>query len=97
MPLYKSLITSGASNKWFSYFETATGTDLPGTEYDGHWAWIYFFHDQVIGVQHPENTKNWDGYSGMVATDPTNGGGSRASVNGQTYNSIFDWMSAQRH
>ena len=97
LPLYKSLITSGATNKWFSYFETATGTDLPGTEYDGHWAWIYFFHDQVIGVQHPENTKNWDGYSGMVATDPTNGGGSRASVNGQTYNSIFDWMSAQRH
>ena len=33
----------------------------------------------------------------MIATDPTNGGGSRASVNGQTYNSIFDWMSAQRH
>ena len=33
----------------------------------------------------------------MVATDPTYGGGSRASVNGQTYNSIFDWMSAQRH
>ena len=97
LPLYKSLITSGATNKWFSYFETATGTDLPGTEYDGHWAWIYFFHDQVIGVQHPENTKNWDGYSGMVATDPTYGGGSRASVNGQTYNSIFDWMSAQRH
>ena len=97
LPLYKSLITSGATNKWFSYFETATGTDLPGTEYDGHWAWIYFFHDQVIGVQHPENTKNWEGYSGMVATDPTYGGGSRASVNGQTYNSIFDWMSAQRH
>ena len=97
LPLYKSLITSGATNKWFSYYETATGTDLPGTEYDGHWAWIYFFHDQVIGVQHPENTKNWDGYSGMVATDPTYGGGSRASVNGQTYNSIFDWMSAQRH
>ncbi|MFR8245934.1 MAG: hypothetical protein ACLU93_06840 [Streptococcus sp.] len=31
----------------------------------------------------------------MVATDPTYGGGSRASVIGQTYNSIFDWMSAQ--
>ena len=61
LPLYKSLITSGASNKWFSYYETATGTVLPGTEYEGHWAWICFFHDQVIGVQYPKNIKKLGG------------------------------------
>lgn len=95
LPLYKKLVTSGATNSWFSYFETARGSDLPGTTYDGHWAWVYFFHDQVSGVQHPENTRTWDGYSGMVATDATFGGGDKAK-DGWTYNSIFDWLSAQR-
>ncbi len=43
----------------------ATGTDLPGTEYDGTLGLDLFLSaDQVIGVQHPENTENWDGYSG---------------------------------
>ncbi len=32
----------------------------------------------------------------MVATDPTNGGRLSLPVSMQTYNSIFDWMSAQK-
>ena len=95
LPFYKAIIDSGAENKWISYYESAIGTDLPGTNYNGHWSWIYFFNDQVTGVQNTSNVVSMDGLSGLVATNPTQGGDSKATVKGIQYSNIFDWMNAQ--
>lgn len=95
LPFYKTIIDSGAENKWISYYESAIGTDLPGTNYNGHWSWIYFFNDQVTGVQNTSNVASMDGLSGLVATNPTQGGDSKATVKGIQYSNIFDWMNAQ--
>lgn len=95
LPFYKALIDSGARNKWISYFETSTGTDLPGLAYNGHWAWIYYFNNQVAGVQSVDNVSKMSGLTGLVATDPTQGGASKATVNGREYSNIFEWMNDQ--
>lgn len=95
LPFYKAMIDRGADNKWISYYETATGTDIPGMVYNGHWSWIYFFNNQVTGVQNRDNTASNKALWGLVATDPTNGGDSQAIVNGVTYNNIFSWLNAQ--
>ena len=39
------------------------------------------------------NVVTWSGLTGMVATNPTNGGD--AQVNGVSYNNIFNWLNAQ--
>ncbi|SDB26807.1 Predicted peptidase [Streptococcus henryi] len=96
LPFYKAMIDRGTSNKWLSYYETATGTELPGLVYNGHWSWIYFFNNQVTGVQSTENTASYQALWGMVATDPTQGGASKATVNGIEYSNLFDWLNAQR-
>ncbi|MBM7636595.1 putative peptidase [Streptococcus saliviloxodontae] len=95
LPFYKALLQSGATNKWLSYYESVVGTEMPGTTYDGHWSWVYFFNDQVRGVQNTENAKTWQGLYGMVATNSTQGGDAQATVNGQSYQSVFDWLNAQ--
>lgn len=97
LPFYKAMIDRGADNKWLSYYETVTGTDLSGKTYNGHWAWIYLFNNQVTGVQSTENTKNMPALWGMVATDPTQGGASKATTDGVEYHNIFDWLNAQKH
>lgn len=95
LPFYKAMIDRGASNKWLSYYETVVGTDMPGVEYDGHWSWVYLFNDQVRGVQSTANTASYSGLLGMVATNPTQGGASKATVNGVEYDDIFQWMNSQ--
>ncbi len=87
LPLYKSLITSGATNKWFILWNS-------------YWDWIFLGVSMMdIGLGFTSSASRWLASgewklmdsSGMVATDPTNGGGSQSQVNGQTYNSIF-WL-----
>lgn len=94
LPYYKALLNGGATNKWLTYYESVVGTEL-AQEYNGHWSWIYLFHDQATGVQNTTNVVTWSGLTGMVATNPTNGGDAQAQVNGVSYNNIFDWLNAQ--
>lgn len=49
---YKRLMTAGATKTHLSYFTNVKGhKEESGTtednEYDGHWSWIYLFHDEV--------------------------------------------------
>lgn len=94
LPYYKALLNGGATNKWLTYYESVVGTEL-AQEYNGHWSWIYLFHDQATGVQNTNNVITWSGLTGMVATNPTNGGDGTAIVNDVSYNNIFDWLNAQ--
>lgn len=41
------------------------------------------------------NVVTWSALTGMVATNPTNGGDAQAQVNGVSYNNIFNWLNAQ--
>ncbi|WP_162011644.1 prolyl oligopeptidase family serine peptidase [Streptococcus sp. S784/96/1] len=96
LPTYQAMVKSGAQNKWFSYYETVEGADIEGNEYMGHWSWIYFFNNEVTGVQDVVTVKNAaDVTSGFKADNATKGGSDKAIVNGTTYDNIFDWMNAQ--
>lgn len=54
---YRRLMTAGASNIHLSYFEKVVGNDSgKENEYDGHWSWIYLFHDEVKKDQADYNT-----------------------------------------
>jgi predicted peptidase len=95
LPIYKDLVDSGATNKWFSYYESLEGADIPGITYQGHWSWIYFFNDQVTGVQDVDSIKAADDLSAFKASNETKGGSATAEVDGQSYNNIYDWLNAQ--
>ncbi|MGT2907018.1 prolyl oligopeptidase family serine peptidase [Streptococcus dentiloxodontae] len=96
LPVYKALIDSGASNKWFSYYESVEGSDVPRTSYLGHWSWIYFFNDQVSGVQDVAAIQNVSDLSGFSPSNATKGGTSIATVDGVNYSNLFDWLNAQQ-
>ena len=95
LPIYKTLLDSGADNKWFSYYKTVEGSDMKDTEYAGHWSWVYFFNDQVTGVQDAKAVKKADDLSGFKADNKSNGGSATAEVDGKDYDNIFDWLNAQ--
>lgn len=95
LPIYKALVDSGTQNKWFSYFESVEGTDMTGTTYMGHWSWIYFFNDEVTGVQEVSDITTATDLSGFKPSNATNGGSASAEVNGESYDNIFDWLNAQ--
>lgn len=93
LPTYQALVKSGAENKWFSYFETVKGQDIKDNEYLGHWSWIYFFNDEVSGVQNVDNIKNAVDLQSAFASDNGNKGGSeKATTGNKTYENIFEWM-----
>ena len=94
-PFYKQILQAGASNKWLSLFESNRGSQFPDVTYNGHWSWVRLFNNQVNGVQNSVNARNWEGLSGMVATDPTFGGDAKATSKGQAFDSIFTWLNAQ--
>ncbi|MGT2751384.1 prolyl oligopeptidase family serine peptidase [Streptococcus orisasini] len=96
LPVYKSLIDSGAKNKWFSYYKDVRGTDMKGTVYNGHWSWTYFFNDQVSGVQDPSAIKKASKLSGFKASNKTKGGAATAKVGKTSYTNVFDWMNDQK-
>lgn len=96
LPIYKALVDSGATNKWFSYYESVEGSDMKDTSYLGHWSWTYFFNDKVSGVQSVSDIKEADDLSGFSPNNKTNGGTSTAKVDGTAYDNIFDWLNAQK-
>ena len=96
LPIYKALVDSGATNKWFSYYESVEGSDMKDTSYLGHWSWTYFFNDKVSGVQSVSAVKEADDLSGFSPNNESNGGTSTAKVDGTSYDNIFDWLNAQK-
>lgn len=95
LPTYQALVQN-SSNKWLSYFQSVTGSDIKGNSYLGHWSWIYFFNNQVEGVQNLESIRAaTDTVSGYSADNVGQGGSSQASADGKTYATIFEWMNAQ--
>lgn len=95
LPLYKALVDAGASNKWFSYYESVKGTDIKDQSYLGHWSWIYYFNNQASGVQDPEVIRNAQGTSGFEPSNTTLGGKNKAEVDGRTFDTVFAWLNAQ--
>lgn len=96
LPIYKTLLDSGAENKWFSYFESVEGTDMQGVSYIGHLSWIYFFKDQVSGVQDISAIKSAKDLSGFSPSNKGKGGTSTTKVDGKSYDNIFDWLNDQK-
>ncbi|MDQ0222724.1 prolyl oligopeptidase family serine peptidase [Streptococcus moroccensis] len=91
LPTYQALLQAGADNAWLSYYETVQGKDIPENQYMGHWSWIYFFNNQVTGVQDTEAVKAAsDVASAYQPSNASFGGNSQAS-----YSNIFEWMNAQ--
>ena len=95
-PTYRRIVKAGASNAWFSYFETVRGLDELNEKYDGHLSWIYLFNHQVRGVQHPQRIRQDSRY------EPSNAlFGGPYKVTDDTYGveefqNIFHWMNEQR-
>ncbi|OLN83937.1 lipase [Streptococcus sp. 'caviae'] len=96
LPIYKSLIDSGAKNKWFSYYKNVQGLDMKDTVYNGHWSWTYFFNDQVSGVQKPSAIKKASKLSGFKASNKTKGGSATVKLGKKSYTNVFDWLNDQK-
>lgn len=96
-PTYQALVKAGASNCWYSMFETVNGTDDPDATYMGHWSWIYLFNNQVSGVQDPEAiAASEDASEGFTANNESCGGTMTASDENGTYTNIFAWLNVQK-
>lgn len=96
LPIYKSLLDGGATNAWFSYYESVEGSDIKGMTYPGHWSWLYFFNDEVFGVQSMADIKKATDLSGFSPNNADKGGRSQAKVNGICYHNLFDWLNVQK-
>lgn len=98
LPIYQAILSEGATNCWFSYFENVIGTDFKGEEYLGHFSWIYAFHDQVKGVQEVkavlDGTKN--NHYGFQPNNESGGGNSLAKDTDTTYKSLYQWLNSQK-
>lgn len=97
-PTYQTLVQSGATNAWFSMFETVKGTDNPNTNYMGHFSWIYFFNNQVTGVQDKKGIAESTDISnyGFIPSNELQGGAFKATgKDGTVYSTIFEWLNAQ--
>ena len=96
LPTYQALLKAGASNAWFSFFETVNGVDDPEAQYMGHWVWTYLFNDKITAVQDPAAIV--DAEDELFGFVPTNdGGGTQAAVvDGVSYDNIFVWLNAQK-
>ena len=96
LPTYQALVKSGAENVLYSYFENVFGVDDPSAEFFGHWVWVYLFNDKVNAVQEAKVLSSGDAKS-LDFVPSNNGGGSRKAKNGDVeYNSIFEWLNAQK-
>ena len=96
LPIYKSLLDSGAKNKWFSYYDNVQGKDLKDTTYNGHWSWVYFFNNQVSGVQDVKTIKKSSKLSGFKPSNKSKGGAATAKEGKKSYNNVFDWLNDQK-
>lgn len=95
LPTYQALLKAGATNAWFSYFETVNGTDDPEAQYMGHWVWCYLFNDQITAVQNPAAIVDAEGEDFGFTPSNAGGGSKAAEVDGVSYDNIFAWMNAQ--
>ena len=95
LPTYQALLKAGATNVWFSFFESIQGKDDPTATYMGHWVWCYLFNDAMTAVQDPAAIV--DATDELYGFVPSNeGGGSQsAEVDGVAYNNVFKWLNAQ--
>lgn len=93
LPTYQALIEAGAENAWFSYYENVIGKDNPENQYFGHGSWIYFFNNEVSGVQDKDKIIEGEGFE---PSTETLGGQSKATIDGVEYNTIFEWMNDQK-
>ena len=97
---YVRLIAAGATNVYFSYFESVKGTDDPNANqawgqgsgnYMGHYSWIYTLQDACTRVQSTTVTAAGD----LKASNLYGGGSYNVMVNDEAQ-SIFGWMAAQK-
>lgn len=96
MPTYQALLKAGASNVWYSYFETVQGSDDPKAQYMGHWVWTYLFNNKMTHVQDIDAIKNSTDTKTFGFTPSNDGGGTKqASDANGTYDTVFAWMNAQ--
>ena len=106
LPTYKALLDAGATNAWFSFFETVQGFDDPdaqsilnfatmemGPGYMGHWSWTYTFNDKVTAVQEPEAIKASTDTETFGFVPSNEGGGSELACG--EFDNLFKWMNAQ--
>ena len=96
LPVYKALLEAGATNTWFSYYESVLGVDDKGSQYMGHWSWIYYFNNQVSGVQNPADITGQSDLSGYKANNSNLGGSQKATVDGKEYDTVYAWLNAQK-
>jgi predicted esterase/uncharacterized protein YceK len=97
LPVYHSLIAAGADNAWCSLYFDVVGTESSGTQYLGHWAWIYLLNDQVEYVQDTDPILNADEDTPFYGFQPEPDGGSVqvTDADGNAYESLFDWLNDQ--
>lgn len=96
LPVYKALVDAGAKNAWFSYYENVQGVDDKGSQYLGHWSWIYYFNNQVSGVQAPSDITAKTELSGYKPDNSKLGGSQKATVNGKEYDTVYAWLNDQK-
>ena len=96
LPVYKALLEAGATNTWFSYYESVLGVDDKGSQYMGHWSWIYYFNNQVSGVQNPADITGQADLSGYKANNSNLGGSQKATVDGKEFDTVYAWLNAQK-
>ena len=96
LPFYKALMDAKTDNKWISYYESVVGTEQPGTVYNGHWSWVYFFNNQVSGVQDVKTIKKSSKLSGFKPSNKSKGGAATAKEGKKSYNNVFDWLNDQK-
>lgn len=96
LPVYKALLDAGAKNIWFSYYETVQGLDEEKTQYMGHWSWIYYFNNQVVGVQNPADIVGKSDLSGFKGNNADLGGSQKVALDGKEYDSVFEWLNNQK-
>ena len=97
---YVRLIKAGATNVYFSYFESVKGTDDPNANqawgqgsgnYMGHYSWIYVLQDACTRVQSTTVAAAGD----LQASNLYGGGKYNVMVNDEAQ-TIFGWMAAQK-
>jgi predicted esterase len=97
LPVYRALIDAGADNAWCSLYFDVVGTESSGTQYLGHWSWIYLLNDQVEFVQDVDSVLSTSASAFMYGFTPDRRGGTVqvTDADGNIYESIFDWMNDQ--
>lgn len=96
LPTYQALLQAGATNVWYSYYETVQGSDDPKATYQGHWVWTYLFNNKMTKVQDISAIKDSKDTETFGFTPNNDGGGTKqASDANGTYDTIFAWMNAQ--